>query len=105
MINKRLEELSQSLLDEQAEVTLKSHVMQIVKPDAPVRALMWKRLTAYIQLVLRSNAPIPPPPGFLEFGEELENLGTAFKRVTYYNYAVYGEYYHDILNKIRETVI
>jgi hypothetical protein len=102
VINKRLEEISQCSLDEQAEVTLRNHVMQIVKPDAPVRALMWKRLTAYIQLILRSNAPIPPPPGFHEFGEEMENLGTAFKRVTYYNYAVYGDYYHDILNKLEK---
>lgn len=101
VINKRLEELGQNALDEQSEASLKTHVTQIAhKPDTAVRALMWKRLTAYVQLVLRSNVSIPPPPGFLEFTEELENFTTAFKRVTYYNYAVYGDYYHDILNKI-----
>jgi hypothetical protein len=100
VINKRLEEVNQNAMDEQAEATLKSHVTQIVKPDTPVRALMWKRLTTYVQLILRSNAPIPPPPGFVDFGDEMENFGTAFKRITYYNYAVYGDYYHDILKKI-----
>ena len=61
---------------------------------------MWKRLITYIQLILRSNQAVPPPPGYVEFADELEGFGNAFKRVTYYNYAVYGEYYHDILNKM-----
>lgn len=100
VINKQLEELKQNVLDEQSETTLKTHVSQIVKLDTPVRSLMWKRLTSYILLILRSNVKIPAPPGFTEFEEELDNFGTAFKRVTYYNYAVYGEYYHDILRKI-----
>lgn len=100
VINKQLEELKQNVLDEQSETTLKTHVSQIVKLDTPVRSLMWKRLTSYILLILRSNVKIQAPPGFTEFEEELDNFGTAFKRVTYYNYAVYGEYYHDILRKI-----
>jgi T-complex protein 11 len=101
VLKKRLEELHQKPLDEEAESSLKSHITKIASSEtSPVRQLMWKRLTTYIQLVLRSNAGIPPPPGFLDFMDELEALGNAFKRVTYYNYAVYGEYYHDILSKI-----
>lgn len=100
-LSKRLEELHQKPLDDETEVKLKSHIMKIASIEtSPVRALMWKRLTTYIQLVLRSNVGIPPPPGFIDFVDELEALGNAFKRVTYYNYAVYGEYYHDILSKI-----
>jgi len=98
---KRLEELHQKPLDEETETSLKSHILKIASVEtSPVRALMWKRLTTYIQLILRSNTGIPPPPGFVDFVDELEALGNAFKRVTYYNYAVYGEYYHDILSKI-----
>lgn len=101
VLNKRLEELHQKPLDEEAESTLKAQIIKIASLEtSPVRALMWKRLTTYVQLVLRSNVAIPPPPGFLDFVDELEGLGNAFKRVTYYNYAVYGEYYHDILAKI-----
>lgn len=101
VLEKRLEELHQKPMDEEAESNLKSHILKIASVDtSPVRALMWKRLTTYIQLILRSNTGIPPPPGFLDFVDELEALGNAFKRVTYYNYAVYGEYYHDILSKI-----
>lgn len=101
VLSKRLEELHQKPLDEEAESSLKSHIEQIASVEtSPVRALMWKRITAYVQLILRSNNAIPPPPGFLDFVDELEALGNAFKRVTYYNYAVYGEYYHDILSKI-----
>lgn len=101
VLSKRLEELHQKPMDEEAETNLKTHIMKIASVDtSPVRTLMWKRLTTYIQLILRSNVGIPPPPGFLDFIDELEALGNAFKRVTYYNYAVYGEYYHDILSKI-----
>lgn len=100
-LGKRLEELHQKPLDDETEASLKSHIMKIASSEeSPVRALMWKRLTTYIQLILRSNVGIPPPPGFMDFVDELEGLGNAFKRVTYYNYAVYGEYYHDILSKI-----
>lgn len=101
VLNKRLEELHQKPLEEEAETTLKTQILKIASLEtSPVRALMWKRLTTYVQLILRSNVAIPPPPGFVDFVEELEGLGNAFKRVTYYNYAVYGENYHEILNKI-----
>ena len=104
VLEKRLEEIHQKPMDQETESSLKSHILKIASIEtSPVRALMWKRLTTYIQLVLRSNVGIPPPPGFLDFVDELENLGNAFKRVTYYNYAVYGEYYHDILIKINSN--
>ncbi|CRK91264.1 CLUMA_CG004944, isoform A [Clunio marinus] len=101
VLEKRIEELHQKPIDEETEASLKSHILKVATIEtSPVRALMWKRLTTYIQLILRSNIGIPPPPGFVDFAEELEALGNAFKRVTFYNYAVYGEYYHDILSKI-----
>ncbi|KAL7031822.1 hypothetical protein ACKWTF_007142 [Chironomus riparius] len=101
VLTKRLQELYQKSLDEETESSLKAHIMKIAKLDeSPVRKLMWKRLYTYIQLILRSNVTIPPPPGFQEFTEELEALGQAFRRVTYYNYAVYNEYYNEILNKL-----
>ncbi|XP_055617620.1 T-complex protein 11-like protein 1 isoform X2 [Toxorhynchites rutilus septentrionalis] len=96
----RLQELHQPQLLEPVESTLKNQILQIAKKESPVRNLMWKRLLAYTQLVLRTNNPIPVPPGFQEFGEEVESLATAFKRISFYNYAVYGEYYHEILNKV-----
>jgi hypothetical protein len=51
--------------------------------------------------MLRSNINPPPPPGYTDYSTEIEAFATAFKRVTFYNYAVYGEYYHEMLqNKI-----
>lgn len=99
VIATRLQELNQSKLDESVESALKTQILQIAKKESPVRNLMWKRLLAYIQLVLRTNSSIPAPPGFQEFSDGIESLATAFKRISYYNYAVYGEYYHEILNK------
>lgn len=96
----RLQDLNQPKLAEPVENTLKTQILQIAKKESPVRNLLWKRLLAYIQLVLRTNNPIPVPPGFQEFAEDLESLATAFKRISYYNYAVYGEYFHEILNKV-----
>lgn len=103
-LTKRLQELYQKSLDEETETSLKAHIMKIANIDeSPVRKLMWKRLFTYIQLVLRSNVAIPPPPGFQEFTDELEALGQAFRRVTYYNYAVYNEYYNEIVNRLSST--
>lgn len=57
------------------------------------------RLITYIKLILRTNRPPPPPPGFYEFTDELENFATAFKRLSFYNYSVYSQYYQEILSK------
>ncbi|XP_062537087.1 T-complex protein 11-like protein 1 isoform X2 [Armigeres subalbatus] len=100
VIAARLQELHQAKLEEAVESALKTQILQIAKKESPVRNLMWKRLLAYIQLVLRTNSSIPAPPGFQEFADDVEGLATAFKRISYYNYAVYGEYYHEILNKV-----
>jgi hypothetical protein len=101
-INKRLGETSQISLDDESEATLKNHISKISEIESsPVRALMWKRLLTYIQLIMKTNQNVPIPPGFTELNEELESIGAAFKRVTYYNYAVYGEFYQDILKKIQ----
>ncbi|XP_055585627.1 T-complex protein 11-like protein 1 isoform X2 [Uranotaenia lowii] len=96
----RLKDLNQPELNESVESSLKAQILQVAKKESPVRALIWKRLLAYIQLVLRTNSHIPVPPGFQEFADEVESLATAFKRISYYNYAVYGEYFHEILNKL-----
>lgn len=105
VLNKRIEKLHHKTLDKETEENLKNHIFQLANlENSPVRSLMWKRLTTYIQLILRSNNEIQPPPGFVDFVDELEAFGNAFKRVTYYNYAVYGEYYHDILSKIDSSV-
>lgn len=99
VIQNRLTDLGQPKMDEALESTLKTQILQIAKKESPVRNLLWKRLLAFIQLVLRTNNPIPVPPGFQEFADDMEALAAAFKRISYYNYAVYGEYYHEILNK------
>lgn len=39
----------------------------------------------------------PPPPGFNEFAEEL-SMFRLFQRITSYNYSVFGEFYHKVLN-------
>lgn len=100
VIASRLQNLDLPKLDEATENTLKTQILQIAKKESPVRNLLWKRLLVYVLLVLRSNNPVPAPPGFQEFADDLESLASAFKRISYYNYAVYGEYYHEILNKV-----
>lgn len=40
----------------------------------------------------------PPPPGYMDFVDELEFL-TAFKGIVLYNYTVFGEQYHKIMKK------
>lgn len=99
----RLKELNQTV-DEATNETLKSQVLQIAKTDSPVRSLLWKRFVTYISLNLRNNSQIPTPPGYLDYVVELESFAAAFKRLTYYNHAVYREYYQELLDKINKQL-
>lgn len=101
-ITKHREQQNQPAMDEQTEQTLKNQVLQLAKPEAPVRTLMWNRQKIYLRLCLYSNQMPTPPPGFQEFYDELESLCKAFKVITSYNYAVFGEYYQELLDKMRD---
>lgn len=103
MIDSRLQELNQSI-DETTNDTLKNQVLQIAKSDSPVRGLLWKRFVTYISLNLRNSSQIPTPPGYLDYVGELESFAAAFKRLTYYNHAVYREYYQELLDKINKQI-
>lgn len=49
---------------------------------------------------MRSKAGLPPPPpGYVDFKDELENYATALKRVIAYNHSVFGEYFLQILTQ------
>lgn len=100
-INKFRADQQSPPLDEQTEQTLKNQVLQIIKLESPVRSLMWKRLKIYLRLCLYSKHAPPPPPGFQDFEDELESLSTAFKVITSYNYAVFGDYYNELIEKLK----
>lgn len=54
---------------------------------------------SYAGLVVSKTQATPPPlpPGFTDYADELE-LFVAFRRITYYNYMVFGDFYHKVLN-------
>lgn len=98
VIAKKLNERNEQL-DAESETMIKSQISQLTKKDSPVRSLMWKRLVAYVRLI-RSNNSLPPvPPGYGDLADELQFIATAFKRITIYNYSVFGEQYEKILNE------
>uniref|UniRef100_A0A336M248 CSON010742 protein n=1 Tax=Culicoides sonorensis TaxID=179676 RepID=A0A336M248_CULSO len=104
VIHTRIQELNQSL-DETVETTLKNQILQVGKPESPVRILLWKRFITYISLNLRNNTSISVPPGFQDYAPELESFSAAFKRLTYYNHAVYREYYQEIIDKLNKNFL
>lgn len=62
--------------------------------------IVGKRFQTYFRLTLRSKSGLPPPPpGYADFKEELENYVTALKRVIAYNHSVFGEYFLNILTQ------
>ncbi|XP_065363599.1 T-complex protein 11-like protein 1 [Calliphora vicina] len=100
VVNQYLQKEDQSAMDTAAESLLKTQIMQIANKESPVRQLMWKRLQTYFRLTLRSKAGLPPPPpGYTDFKEELDNFATALKRVIAYNHSVFGEYFLRILTQ------
>lgn len=101
VIVKYREEQQQGPLEEATEQALKAQVLQLAKKDAPVRSLMWKRMKIFLRLCLYSKQMPPPPPGFVDCVDELEGFTTAFRTITAYNYAVFGDYYEEQIEKIR----
>lgn len=97
----RLQEKSQELSVD-SENVLKEQVLSLAKKDAPVRQLMWKRLMAYIRLVKTGKIIPPVPPGYADVSDELQSLAASFKRLTAYNYSVFGEHLEKILDGISE---
>lgn len=83
-----------------SENTLKDQILSLSNKEAPVRKLMWRRLIAYVRLV-KTNKLVPPvPPGYTDLTDELQNLASTFKRLTVYNYSVFGEHCEKILDNL-----
>ncbi|XP_055709434.1 T-complex protein 11-like protein 1 isoform X2 [Phlebotomus papatasi] len=85
--------------DKDNEDALKNQILQAAKKDSLVRKLIWKRLTTYLRMCLYSKSLPPTPPGFEEFATELEAISNSFKSLIAYNYAVYGEFYQEMIAK------
>lgn len=88
------------VLTSESENTLKDQIISLSNKDGPVRKLMWRRLVAYVRLV-KTNKTLPPvPPGYNDISDELQTLANTFKRLTVYNYSVFGEHCEKILDEI-----
>lgn len=95
----KLQENEQTLSAD-SENVLKEQILSLAKEDSPVRKLMWKRLMAYVRLV-KSGKTLPPvPPGYTDVTEQLQSLASTFKRLTIYNYSVFGEHCEKILEDL-----
>lgn len=102
VLTKKFQEKDQEL-DAASETTIKSQIIGLAKKDSAVRLLMWKRLLAYVRLVKANKITPPVPPGFGECADELQSLANTFKRITIYNYSVFGEQYEKILDQAVTT--
>lgn len=102
VILSKLQEKDQ-ILSPESEDTLKEQIVSLSNKEAPVRKLMWRRLIAYVRLV-KTNKNIPPvPPGYTDLTEELQALALKFKRLTVYNYSVFGEHCEKLLDDLTKS--
>lgn len=90
------------MLSADSENVLKEQIISLAKKDSPVRKLMWKRLIAYVRLVKTGKLLPPVPPGYTDMTEELQTLASTFKRLTIYNYSVFGEHCEKILEQMSQ---
>lgn len=99
VIVSKLQEKDQ-ILSADSENTLKDQILSLGNKEAPVRKLMWRRLIAYVRLV-KTNKTVPPvPPGYTDLTDELQSLASTFKRLTVYNYSVFGEHCEKLLDDL-----
>lgn len=51
--------------------------------------------------LVKTNKTLPPvPPGYNDISDELQTLANTFKRLTVYNYSVFGEHCEKILDEL-----
>ncbi|XP_017017166.1 T-complex protein 11-like protein 1 [Drosophila kikkawai] len=99
-VNQALAKEQLPAMSEADQEALKNQVLKLSNKASPVPSLMAKRLDGYVRVALRSNGSIPPPPaGFVDYQEELVAFIASFRRLVSYNHAVFGEHFHQILNK------
>lgn len=98
MVSKMQEK--EQVLSLESESTLKDQILSLGNKESPVRKLMWRRLIAYVRLVKTNKALPPVPPGYNDISDELQTLANTFKRLTVYNYSVFGEHCEKILDEI-----
>lgn len=80
-------------LTKDSENTLKLQILSLNNKDAAIRKLMWSHLLTYMRLVQVNRMSLPPvPPEYVDIRDELKALANTFKRVTEYNYSVFGDY-------------
>lgn len=62
-------------------------------------------MQTYVHFYVRSKngSQPPPPPGFLDYAEELEGIANAFKRVVVYNHSIFTDYFSQVLTKENTT--
>lgn len=102
VIVSKLQEKDQ-VLSNDSENALKDQILSLSKQDAAVRKLMWRRLIAYVRLV-KTNKIVPPvPPGYTDISEELQTFASTFKRLTVYNYSVFGEHCEKLLDELSKS--
>lgn len=99
VIVSKLQEKEQ-VLTVDSENALKDQILSLSNKEAAVRKLMWRRLIAYVRLV-KTNKTLPPvPPGYTDISDELQTLANTFKRLTVYNYSVFGEHCEKLLDEL-----
>lgn len=104
VIVSKLQEKEQ-VLSADSENTLKDQILSLGNKEAPVRKLMWRRLVAYVRLV-KTNKTVPPvPPGYTDLTDELQSLASTFKRLTVYNYSVFGEHCEKLLDDLSKPSV
>lgn len=102
MIQSKFQE-NRQMMNNGAEKMLKNQILSLGNRDDAVRKLMWTRFIAFVRLVKTGHKMPLPPPGYEDLSCELQTLADTFKRLTAYNYSVFGEYYEKILNELSNS--
>lgn len=91
-------------LDDNFEQALTELIQEIYLPDHNVRRVVRERTNEFLHLALSSapNIPKQVPPGMSSLRSELLSVTGSIVRIYQYNLAVFSEYYHQIITKIKE---
>lgn len=89
-------------LDEAKEMSLKTQITDLSKPDNRVRQIIQRRILEFVEGIAASNtaSPVQIPSGLSVLQDELSSLTGSFMRIVSHNRAVFGEHYVDIISNL-----
>lgn len=103
MIVSKLQD-NKKILTIDTENALKFQILSLPSKESAIWKSMWQKLIGYIRFIKINKAISPVPTVYSDYSDELKTMASTFKRLTEYNFSVFGEYCEKSLDELSKPM-